>query len=83
MPLLASNRIGREEGDRFETVRAGLFQHLAGLVAAQALQAQAGETRTMIFYESPQRIAAFLAERGVLDRRDRRLVDGEHRVQRR
>jgi 16S rRNA (cytidine1402-2'-O)-methyltransferase len=28
----------------------------------KALQALAGETRTMIFYESPQRVAAFLAE---------------------
>ena len=28
----------------------------------KALEALAGETRTMIFYESPQRVAAFLAE---------------------
>lgn len=28
----------------------------------KAMQALAGETRTMIFYESPQRVAAFLAE---------------------
>jgi 16S rRNA (cytidine1402-2'-O)-methyltransferase len=28
----------------------------------KALQAAAGETRTMIFYESPQRVAAFLAD---------------------